>query len=97
MPTHNHPLHAFDLRSVLLFTCLTMGGTSAILAQAERPQPTATDVFLRADTDLSGALSRQEAQALPSVAEHFEAWDTDGNGRLSLNEFLQHTSLQPVA
>ena len=97
MPTHNHPLHAFDLRSVVLFTCLTMGGTSALMAQnASSNVPassmqaaiTPSEVFTRADLDRNGQMSRQEAQNLPAVAEQFDEWDRDGNGQLSLEEFL---------
>lgn len=98
MPTHTHALHAFDLRSVVLFTCLTMGGTSAVLAQATAPAhhaPTAvqhavtpSEVFMRSDLDRDGQLSRQEAENLPSVSQKFDEWDRDHNGQLSLEEFL---------
>ena len=94
MPTHNHPLHAFDLRSVLLFTCLTMGGTSAVMAQSPAAQPlaaiTPSEVFQRADTDRNGLLSRAEAENLPAVAEQFDVWDRNGDGQLSLEEFLMN-------
>lgn len=108
MPSHTLSLHAFDLRSVVLFTCLTVGGTSAVLAQNATPAPatrsapattqaaplkpiTASEAFARSDLDRNNALSREEAQNLPSVAEQFDAWDRDGNGQLSLQEFLLHT------
>lgn len=98
MPRHTHALHAFDLRSIVLFTCLTMGGTSAVLAQAPAQQPstapkamqaiTPSEVFARSDLDRDGQLSRHEAENLPSVAQNFEVWDRDDNGQLSLEEFL---------
>ena len=52
---------------------------------------TPTAVFKRADRNRDGQLSREEAEHLPSVAEQFDQWDRDGNGQLSLQEFLQHT------
>lgn len=98
MPIHTHALHAFDLRSVVLFTCLTLGGTSAVMAQTAQPQPsppsptmkaiTPSEVFNRSDLNRDGQLSRQEAENLPSVAQKFDDWDRDGNGQLSLEEFL---------
>lgn len=95
---HTQTLHAFDLRSVVLLTCLTMGGASAVLAQTPAQQPgaarptmqalTPSEVFARIDLDRDGQLSRHEAENLPSVAQNFEAWDRDDNGQLSLEEFL---------
>ena len=46
------------------------------------------EVFKRADINRDQQLSRDEAQNLPSVAEQFDEWDRDGNGSLSLQEFL---------
>lgn len=101
MPSHNPSVNAFDLRSVVLFTCLTVGGTCAAWAQSMQPSPTAptgpnaamqpitpSEAFLRSDLNRDGLLSRQEAENLPSVAEKFEEWDRDGNGQLSMEEFL---------
>lgn len=98
MPNHTHPLHAFDLRSVVLFTCLTVGGTCAVLAQTGAPKTsvppapmqaiTPSEVFMRSDLDRDGQLSRHEAENLPSVAQNFDVWDRDGNGKLSMEEFL---------
>lgn len=99
MPSHPHALHAFDLRSVVLFSCLTVGGTCAAMAQttAQQSSPlpalmhpiTPSEIFMRNDLNHDGQLSRHEAENLPSVAQDFEQWDRDGNGQLSLPEFLQ--------
>jgi hypothetical protein len=107
MPTSRRQLHAFDVRSVLLFASLTLGGTAAVMAQDKGTPPTSTAtatttttatlaitptaVFKRADRNRDGQLSREEAEHLPSVAAQFDQWDRDGNGQLSLQEFLQHT------
>lgn len=106
MPTSRRQLHAFDVRSVLLFASLTLGGTAAVMAQDKDTSPasatatttttatlaiTPTAVFKRADRNRDGQLSREEAEHLPSVAAQFDQWDRDGNGQLSLQEFLQHT------
>ena len=104
MPTSRRQLHAFDVRSVLLFASLTLGGTAAVMAQNQGTPPasatttttatlaiTPTAVFKRADRNRDGQLSREEAEHLPSVAAQFDQWDRDGNGQLSLQEFLQHT------
>ncbi len=82
MPSNHRHLHAFDLRSVVLFTSLTLGGTTAVFAQAAAPsspdasaQPTLTakaltpsEVFMRSDVNRDGQLSRAEAENLPSVS-----------------------------
>ncbi|EXU81490.1 hypothetical protein AX13_06745 [Comamonas aquatica DA1877] len=109
MPTSRRQLHAFDVRSVLLFASLTLGGTAAVMAQNQGTPPaktasttatttptatlaiTPTAVFKRADRNRDGQLSREEAEHLPSVAAQFDQWDRDGNGQLSLQEFMQHT------
>lgn len=104
MPSHNPSLHAFDLRSVVLFTCLTVGGTCAAWAQSTQAAPAApsnpaatmqpitpSEAFMRSDLNRDGILSRQEAENLPSVAEKFDEWDRDGNGQLSMEEFLLAT------
>lgn len=106
MPHQRHNIHAFDLRSVVLFTCLTLGGTTAVLAQNNDPQTstgtvtpavpaapvstpiTPSEAFMRSDLNRDGQLSPEEAQNLPAVAEQFSEWDRDGNGLLSLEEFL---------
>ena len=101
-----HPhrtLHAFDVRSMLLFASLTLGGTTALMAHGavlgpaetgrsvprqDDAQQNAQNTFQRVDVDGDGFLSREEAKALPAVLEQFELWDQDGDGKISLQEFL---------
>jgi hypothetical protein len=107
MSTSRRQLHAFDVRSVLLFASLTLGGTAAVMAQDKGTPPTSTATatttttatlaitptagIKRADRHRDGPLSREAAEHLPSGAAQVDQWDRDGNGQLSLQEFLQHT------
>ena len=100
MPTPRNTLHPFDVRSLVLFASLSIGGPTALFAQTETELPppaaaapnapalTPQQVFQRADLNQDQQLSHEEAQNLPSVAEQFDEWDRDGNGSLSLQEFL---------
>ena len=42
--------------------------------------------FVKADTDGDGALSREEAKAMPRVSSHFDDIDADHDGRVTLQE-----------
>jgi Ca2+-binding EF-hand superfamily protein len=44
-------------------------------------------VFDALDADHDGRVAQQEAQAHPTVAEHFSKADTNGDGALSKEEF----------
>lgn len=46
------------------------------------------EVFNKADIDHDGKLSRDEAKALPAIAEQFAKLDRDSDGFLSAEEFL---------
>lgn len=48
---------------------------------------TAADVFATLDADLDGVISKDEASAMPSLAEQWKALDTDASGDLSAEEF----------
>nr|WP_174863213.1 hypothetical protein [Comamonas jiangduensis] len=81
MPSNHRHLHAFDLRSVVLFTSLTLGGTTAVFAQAAAPstpdasaQPTLTakaltpsEVFMRSDVNRDGQLSARKPKPAQCV------------------------------
>jgi hypothetical protein len=51
--------------------------------------------FDAADTDHSGKLSAQEAQAVPLIARYFREMDTDKNGEVSWHE-VTHLDLRAV-
>jgi Ca2+-binding EF-hand superfamily protein len=67
------------MRFVLVVTCLAM----TVLAQAclSTPEPPAADQT-RVDANGDGIVTREEAQVYPRLATHFDAADTDRNGRL---------------
>jgi hypothetical protein len=67
------------MRFVLVVTCLTM----TVLAQAcvSTAEPPAAD-RTRVDANGDGIVTREEAQVYPRLATHFDAADTDRNGRL---------------
>lgn len=45
--------------------------------------------FIEADTNGDGALSRDEAKAMPRVSAHFEDIDADHDGKVTLQEIGQ--------
>lgn len=52
------------------------------------PAPTSpTSVFDALDADHDGRVAQQEAQAHPTVAEHFSKADADADGALTKEEF----------
>lgn len=51
--------------------------------------------FEAADTDHSGKLSLEEAQAIPLIARYFHEMDTDKNGEVSWQE-VTHLDLRAV-
>ncbi len=85
-------LTSFERRSVLLFAGLSLVAAGQAFAQSTAPKPATGEqadvstVFNQADTNGDGRLSRQEAQAIPGLAERFDAVDTDKDGAISLQE-----------
>lgn len=51
--------------------------------------PTPEQAFARADSNGDGQLTQGEAERYPAVAERFREFDTDRNGMLSREEFIQ--------
>ena len=51
-----------------------------------RPGGVARERFKEADTNHDGMLSRDEAQAMPFVAKHFDAFDTNHDGYITREE-----------
>ncbi|NJS35314.1 MAG: EF-hand domain-containing protein [Brachymonas sp.] len=49
----------------------------------------AQEAFMRADKNADGKLSKEEAQAMPAVAEVFDKSDVDKDGFLSKAEFAE--------
>ncbi|HJS22335.1 MAG TPA: hypothetical protein VJ764_06735 [Steroidobacteraceae bacterium] len=57
-------------------------------APGTQPAPTSpTSVFDALDADRDGRVAQQEAQAHPTVSEHFSKADANADGALSKEEF----------
>lgn len=82
----------FDNRSLLLFAVLTLGATGVTWAQssaASMPDDkTSMTIFTQADQDADKALSANEAAAIPALAERFAQVDVNGDGKVSVAEFV---------
>ena len=59
----------------------------AILSTAFAASSIAGGAFTALDRDLNGTISKQEASAVPSLAEQWNSLDKDGSGELSKEEF----------
>lgn len=57
----------------------------------------AGDVFSKLDTDKNGSLSKDEASALPSLAEQWKELDADASGDLSAEEFAAYEKAENPA
>ena len=71
-------------KKLLIVALIMMASTAAF----------ASDAFTALDTDKSGAISSEEAVALPSLAEQWKALDADKNGELSTEEFARYETAQ---
>lgn len=56
-------------------------------AAANPPQQAASASWSTLDADGNGSLNRAEAAAVPSLAQIFDAADTDKNGELTAEEY----------
>lgn len=50
--------------------------------------------FAKADTDGDGALSREEAKAMPRVASRFDAIDANHDGKVTMEEIGRYLAAQ---
>jgi len=62
-------------------------GTPPAAAATTDAKATIQAAFKRADTNSDGKLSREEAAALPAVAEKFTQLDKDSDGGITAAEF----------
>ncbi|MCF6355448.1 MAG: hypothetical protein L3J26_10195 [Candidatus Polarisedimenticolaceae bacterium] len=58
---------------------------------------TAGGVFATLDTDMNGAVSKDEASAMSSLTEQWETLDADANGELSAEEFATYAAEEKPA
>ncbi len=85
----------FEARSVTLLAGLTLGAASAAMAQNMPAKPAAPSdaeisaTFKQADKNGDGKLSRQEAAALPAVADNYDKVDANADGSISADEFTK--------
>lgn len=90
--THHTAPIPFDSRSLLLFAAITMGTSATVWAQsAAAPvdrDASVVALFAQADKNGDKSLSSEEAKAIPALAEHFSAVDTNGDGKISQAEFV---------
>lgn len=73
---------------IITFCVLTLAISSACTWQQEdEVYPTSTPSMLLADEDKDGFISRREAQKHPSISSIFDELDTDGDDRISEEEY----------
>ncbi|WP_456404128.1 hypothetical protein [Thiolapillus sp.] len=69
----------------------------AVLGALFTVAATAGDVFTTLDADLNGSISKDEASAMPSLAEQWKELDADGSGDLSAEEFAVYEKAESPA
>jgi Ca2+-binding EF-hand superfamily protein len=91
----------YNLKELLMFKTTLVTSAFALAAALGLPGLSFADdhaakldaAFKAADKDNDGTLTKEEAQAMPRVAKHFDAIDTDHDGTVSLDEIkasMQH-------
>jgi hypothetical protein len=70
---------------------------AAVIALFAGAATAAGGVFATLDTDMNGAVSKDEASAMPSLTEQWETLDADGNGELSTEEFAAYVAEEKPA
>jgi hypothetical protein len=82
-------LHAFDLRSVMLLTALTLGGSPALYAQTSpAPSPPSHSTKARATPEARTGRGSGTAQSSAASAA-FDRADANADGKLSPQEAQQ--------
>ena len=76
------------LASSLSLATLVMSPCAVLADQHDKLEA----AFKKADKDNDGTLTKEEAKAMPRVAKHFDAIDTDKDGTVSMDEI--HTFMQ---
>ncbi|HXE23076.1 MAG TPA: EF-hand domain-containing protein [Rhodoferax sp.] len=92
----------FEARSLMIIAAWAVGSAAAVHAQTPYSPPPrqgapmttpsgakedAGAAFTRADTNHDGKLSREEAQAIPALAQHFDEIDANHDGFISREEY----------
>lgn len=71
-----------DRLSTAEFSHATLEGTRVSAEAAEGPR------FEVVDANGNGSITREEAESVSTLAEHFDAFDADGSGTLNQREYL---------
>lgn len=72
------------MKSVILLTALGLASAASLVMAA--PEGRGGERLRSADTNGDGMISREEAQALPRLAKHFDQIDADKNGQITAEE-----------
>jgi Ca2+-binding EF-hand superfamily protein len=89
MKTRFFAAPALALFAVLFAQAASAEGITTEAADSESNTDSATAMFKKLDANNDGYISAAEAQASPDVEEAFGEGDTNGDGQLSLDEFVK--------
>jgi Ca2+-binding EF-hand superfamily protein len=83
------------MKQVLFLTAAALVSASTlVLADAGDKRGAMVERLKAADTDGNGMLSRQEAAALPRIAERFNAIDANGDNQITFEELRAYHQAQ---